>query len=201
MPSSNYPLAGGFAARLSGLALGLALAVRPAGLVEAPGSTARRRRVPRSGMRSTVEVGGASPDNARRSAPTAVTFSGDGATGVRLTAWSSRTGAVPGDTAGTAGGRSPGPPGAAARRAVGLPPEGRDESCRTAYGAPPGPDPGRPRRRTLALVSPAISRVRFSCSTSRPSGPARRRCALEAVEKVVTAGACHRGYARRGHRS
>src|SRR6202034_3042411 len=46
-----------FAARLSGLAFGLALAVRPAGLAEAPGSTARRRRVPRSGMRSTVEAG------------------------------------------------------------------------------------------------------------------------------------------------
>jgi hypothetical protein len=34
----------------SGLASGLALAVRPAGLAEAPGSTARRRRVPRSGF-------------------------------------------------------------------------------------------------------------------------------------------------------
>jgi len=43
-----------FAARLPGLASGLALAVRPAGLAEAPGSTARRRRVPRSGMWSTV---------------------------------------------------------------------------------------------------------------------------------------------------
>ena len=32
-------------------------------------TTARRRRVPRSGMRSTVEAGGASPDNARRSGP------------------------------------------------------------------------------------------------------------------------------------
>jgi hypothetical protein len=56
-----------FAARASGLAIGLAPAVRPAGSVEAPGSTARRRRVPRSGMRSTVEAGGADPDNARRS--------------------------------------------------------------------------------------------------------------------------------------
>ena len=34
-----------FAARVSGLASGLALAVRPAGSAEAPGSTARRRRV------------------------------------------------------------------------------------------------------------------------------------------------------------
>ena len=37
------------AAHLSGLAFGLALAVRPAGLAESPGSTALRRRVPRSG--------------------------------------------------------------------------------------------------------------------------------------------------------
>ncbi len=64
-----------FAARAAGLASGLALAVRPAGLAEAPGSTARRRRVPRSGMRSTVEAGGASPDNARRSGPIAVSSS------------------------------------------------------------------------------------------------------------------------------
>ena len=64
-----------FAARPSGLAFGLALAVRPAGLAEAPGSTARRRRVPRCGMRSTVEAGGASPDNARYSGPATVTFS------------------------------------------------------------------------------------------------------------------------------
>jgi hypothetical protein len=31
------------------------------------GLTARQRRVPRSGMRSTVDAGGADPDNARRS--------------------------------------------------------------------------------------------------------------------------------------
>ena len=49
-----------------GLACGLALAVRPAGLAEVSRvNGARRRRVPRSGMRSTVEAGGASPDNAR----------------------------------------------------------------------------------------------------------------------------------------
>jgi len=36
------------AARLSGLTSGLSLAVRPAGLAEAPGSTARRGRVLRS---------------------------------------------------------------------------------------------------------------------------------------------------------
>src|SRR5262249_9151080 len=41
----------------------------PLGWQRSPGSTARRRRVPRSGMRSTVEAGGASRDNARRSDP------------------------------------------------------------------------------------------------------------------------------------
>ena len=86
----------------------------------------------------------------------------------------------------------PGPPGAAARRAVGLPPGGRDESCRTAYGAPPGPAPGRLRRFTLAFIFSAISRARFPCSTSRPSGPARRRCALGASQE-----SCWRGLARR----
>jgi hypothetical protein len=118
--------------------------------------------------------------------PAAVTFPGVGACGACLTVWSSRTGAAAGVTAGTACGRSPGPPGAAARRAAGLPPGGRDGSCRPAYGASPGPDPGRPRRRTLAFISPAISRARYSCSTSRPSGPARLGAPLKAVEKVVT---------------
>jgi hypothetical protein len=70
---------------------------------------------------------------------------------------------------------------------VGLPPEGRDESCRTAYGAPPGPDPGRLRRATPAFVFPAIGRVPLSRFTYWPPGLARRRCALEAVEKLVTA--------------
>ncbi len=47
----------------------------PLGWQRSPGSTARRRRVPRSGMRSTVEAGGASPDNARRSGPRACDLS------------------------------------------------------------------------------------------------------------------------------
>jgi hypothetical protein len=94
-------------------------------------------------------------------------------------------GAAAGVTAGTACGQSPGPPGAAARRAVGLPPEGRDESCRPAYGAP-RPDPGRRRRATLAFISPAMSRARLLLLHVHAAGPARRRCALEAVEKVVT---------------
>ena len=46
----------------------------PLGRQRSPGSTARRRRVPRSGMRSTVEAGGADPDNAWRSGPVPVIF-------------------------------------------------------------------------------------------------------------------------------
>jgi hypothetical protein len=46
--------------RVPGLAFGLALAVRPAGLAGLQGQTARRRRA--------VEAGGDGPDNARRSA-------------------------------------------------------------------------------------------------------------------------------------
>src|SRR5437773_10846126 len=74
---------------------------------------ARRRRVPRSGMRSTVEAGGASPDNARRSGPVALTFHGSGCIQrdidgliVVLAGAAARYG-------GTAGGRSPGVPRAA----------------------------------------------------------------------------------------
>src|SRR5438045_681420 len=98
-----------------GPGLGLALAVRPAGPVEAPGSTARRRRVPRSGMRSTVEAGGTGPDNARRSGPVAVDIlPATGAPAAMLTAWPWCWRARQRDTAGTAGGRSAGVPCAAA---------------------------------------------------------------------------------------
>ena len=48
-------------------------------------------------------------------------------------------------------------------------------------------NPGRLRRVTLAAPSLSTARARPRCSRPGPSGPARRRCALEAVEKVVTA--------------
>ena len=80
----------------------------PLGWQRSPGSTARRRRVPRSGMRSTVEAGGASPDNARRSAPRGCDiFAAPGTPGARVTAWPWCWRARQQDTAGTAGGRSP----------------------------------------------------------------------------------------------
>ena len=62
---------GRFAARVSGLACGLALTVRPAGPVKVPGSTARRWRVPRSGVRSTVGLEG--PARTMRGVPALVT--------------------------------------------------------------------------------------------------------------------------------
>ena len=172
--------------RLSGVAFGLALAVRPAGAVEAPGSTARRRRVPRSGMRSTVEAGGADPDNARRSGPLTVTFSGDGVTRARVTAWSSRPGAVPGrygghrtrPVTGAAGRGSSARRRASARRARRKLPHRQRRA--------PALDPSRLRRATLGRSSLPGCRARSSRFTSRPSGLARRRCALEPVEK-----SCH----------
>ena len=93
--------------RFSGLASGLARAVRPAGSAEAPGSTARRRRVPRSGMRSTVEAGGADSDNARRSDPIPVTFRlVTSAPGESVTVWLCARGAILGTVmAGTGSGR------------------------------------------------------------------------------------------------
>jgi hypothetical protein len=162
-----------FAARASGLAFGLALAVRPAGLAEAPGSTARRRRVPRSGMRSTVEAGGASPDNARhRSGPVGCDIlTATGVLGAMISAWPWCWRARQRDTAGTASGRSPGILCAAARRAVGLASEGRGESCRPAT-ARPRVNPGRLLRVTLAVHS--LSTARACPRHSRPGRRARR---------------------------
>ena len=126
-----------FAARLSGLASGLALAVRPAGSAEI---SARDARHGSGSCWSTWPLPG-DPDNARRSAARACdTLPATGALGVTLTARPCRWRARQRDTAGTAGGRSPGVPCAARRRV---------------------------RR----------------CSRPGPSGPARRRCALDDREE------------------
>jgi len=53
--------------RISGLAFGLALAVRPAGAAEAPGSTARRRRVPLAGCEAPLTLEG--PTRTMRGVP------------------------------------------------------------------------------------------------------------------------------------
>ena len=138
-------------------------------------------------MRSTVEAGGADPDNARRSVPVPVTFPAS----AQLT-WGWRPGPRGrarhrADTASTARGRSPGPPGAAARRAAGLPPEGRDESCRTAHGASPALTSAAHGGPPWPLISP-----RLAAPVSRGSCPGRQARRAEgaplklSVEKVVT---------------
>jgi hypothetical protein len=70
------------------------------------------------------------------------------------------------------------------RRAVGLASEGRGESCRPSNGAPLGeprpPTAGHPGR-SFPLD---CSRPSSPFTAGGPSGPARRRCALEAVEKL-----------------
>ena len=110
-----------------------------------------------------------------------------GASGVRVTAL---VVVLAGAAAGYGGDRRRPVTGGAvrgSRRAVGLASEGRGESCRPAT-ARPRVNPGRLRRVTLAAHPPDCS-CPSSLFTAGPSGPARRRCALEAVEKVVTASA------------
>ena len=65
-----------FAARVPGLASGLALAVRPAGSAVAPGSRvgACAHRLGDATEGSALDAGGADPDNARRSGLAPVTF-------------------------------------------------------------------------------------------------------------------------------
>ena len=113
-------------------------------------------------------------------------FKASGALGASASAWLWCRRARQRDTTGTAGGRSPGPRCAAARRAVGLASEGRGESCRPPT-AKPGVNPGRLPRVTLAAHPLTTARARPRWSRPGPSGMARRRCALEAVEKFVTA--------------
>jgi len=110
-----------------------------------------------------------------------------GASGARLKAWFLLAGASPGRYGGN-------------RRRPVIGATGRGSSARRRASArrarrklphrqrcSPGSDLGRLRRVTVAALSLSIARAGLWLITSRPSGPARRRCALEAVEKVVTA--------------
>jgi hypothetical protein len=136
----------------------------------------------RSGQKrpsGALDAGGTTPDNARRSGPLTATSS-------RHPAHSARA-RRPGRGAGGRGSGirrgpqaagHPGPRCAAAPRAVGLASEGRGESCRPAT-ARPRVNPGRLPRVTLAAHPLATARARPHCSRPGPSGPARRRCALE----------------------
>jgi hypothetical protein len=160
---------GRFAARVSGLASGLALAVRPAGPVEAPGSTARRRRVPRSGMRSTVEAGGTGPDNARRSGSVAVIFirrsahSGAERDGLVLLVWRG----IGGVTVGTAAaGNGEAVRGSSSRRRASA--RGARRKLPPSNGETPG-DPCRLSPVTRPLYSPRL------LAPTRVVGSGRRR--------------------------
>ena len=116
--------------------------------------------------------------------PVAVTLrTAIGALGASVTASPCSCGAASGHDGGDRMRPVPGQSCAAARRAVGLPPEGRGESCRPATARPPA---------TLAAYhrSPGRSTL-LDCSRQlalpvRAVGVARRRRALEAVEKFVT---------------
>jgi hypothetical protein len=171
---------------LPGLASGLALAVRPAGVVEAPGSTARRRRVPLAGCKAPLRLEG--PTRTMRGVPPQPLRPS------RLRRSSCETvGLVLADGCGSGSiRRAPHAAGHRGRRARqlgtpgGLPPKGRDESCRTVYGELPGSNLGRDGRATLAAHPSRLGRAHCSRFTSRPSGLDRRRCALETCR-----GSCH----------
>ena len=159
----------------------------PPGRQRSPGSTARRRRVARSAMRSTVEAGGAAPYHARHSGPASVNLCA--AAGRRARRGTDRRRLQArhlGGTAGTARGRVPGEPSAAVRRAVGLPPGGRGEKLPPQVGAAPA-DLGRSLPCHPAVLPLGGSRLP---STPRPGRQARRAEGAPLklfVEKVVTA--------------
>ena len=138
-----------FAARLLGLASGLALAVRPAGSAEAPRARAGSRRcflrsgfcgAVRKELRVPLRVEG--PTRTMRGVPARCLqhSPGDRRTwregdGLVLLLGGRGTG---GDTAGTARGRSPGEPSAAAAAPVGLPPGRARAKLPPATARPPG---------------------------------------------------------------
>ena len=155
-----------------GPGLGLALAVRPAGSTEAPGSTARRRRVPLAGCGAPLRLEGPTWTMRGIPAPGGLAFArARDVPAAPLTAWLLRRGGA-GSAAGTPCGRSPG---AGARQS----PRRRASvrrtrrSCRpatalprfdpAAYGGPPWP-----------LISPPIGRARpiaVHIQAVRPGAP------------------------------
>jgi hypothetical protein len=137
-------------------------------------------------MRSTVEAGGADPDNARRSGPVAVTSPRRSA---YLRARDGLAVVLAGAAAGYGGDRRRPVTGAAvrgSRRAVGLASEGRGESCRPATARPPGeprpPTAGHPGRSSPLLLA-------YAPRCSRPGRQARRAegAPLMIVKIILTA--------------
>jgi hypothetical protein len=171
-----------FAARLSGLAFGLALAVRPAGLAEAPGS----RACPKgraAGAPLTLE----GPARTMRGAPVPVLWplTASGALG----ASDGLAVVLAGAAAGYGGDRRRPVTGETVR---GSSPRRRACVRRTRRKLPPrnGETQGEPQPPTAGhpgVSFPLDLRAPLLLFRLGPLGPARRRCALEAVEKVVTA--------------
>jgi hypothetical protein len=111
-----------------------------------------------------------------------------GASGAASSAWPWCWRARQRDTAGTAGGRSPGVPCGAADAPGGLPPKGRGGKLPPRNGETPRLNHGRLRRVTVAALSRRLLAPVLAVHGRGRQGPARRRCALEAVRIVVTAG-------------
>ena len=171
-----------FAARVSALASGLALAIRPAGSALAPGSTARRRRVragPRGArMRSTVDAGGPTWIMRGVPGPLTVTFARRRRTQRERDGQEQLVRHPPGDVAvGTSCGRCWGKPGAAAAAPVGPPPGRARAKLPPRSGEPPATRPASAQS-SRPIYSPPVARA-SSRSQSLPSGVARRRRALE----------------------
>jgi len=137
-------------------------------------------------MRSTVEAGGADPDNARRSGLVPVIFRpATGAHGATLTAWSCSCHTIPRPLRRVTGrGRWRGSRARQPPRPQGHRPKGASEAA-----APQRRGPGSPAthgRSSRRLTHPPVFAPARG-AWSRRSGVAHRRCALETVEKIVTA--------------
>ena len=144
----------------------------PLGWQRSPGSTARRRRVPRSGMRSTVEAGRAQPGQcgAFRPADFDILPATD-VSGATLTARSRCCRARQRDTAGTARGRSPGVRYAAAAAPWGLRPKDAAKLPPRHGGTPGEPQPpmaGHPNRLSSQLLAPVLA---VTAKAVRPGAP------------------------------
>jgi hypothetical protein len=138
-------------------------------------------------MRSTVEAGGADPDNARRSGPCDCDIlPAIGAPGARVTALAV---VLAGAAAGYGGDRRWPVTGGAvrgSRRAVGLASEGRGESCRPATARPPGearpPTAGHPGRSSPQLLASVLAVHGLGRQARRAGG-----APLMIVKKILTA--------------
>jgi hypothetical protein len=157
-------------------------------------SAERSLRSGQKGSSGALAGGGAAPDNARRSGPVAVTLSA----GDRHTRRDDRPGQL-------AERRHPVPYGGVwlrhgaghrrgGQRPATVPYRARGSARLPCHLRRESPSPWPVRRGAPPLLHALRARPAHpSRDRPGPFGSARRRCALEAVRKVVTAVACHRG--------